>query len=120
MKLGHIRMTHPDPVRGHEQAGTRPCVVVQNDPANRTSPVTIVAAITSSAPAKERPTDVWVEAGASGLTVWSRVTLNQIRTVDMEPLGVYVGRLSDADMGRVDEALKISLGLVRVQPRGMG
>jgi mRNA-degrading endonuclease toxin of MazEF toxin-antitoxin module len=37
-----------DPALGHEQAKTRPCVVIQNNVGNKYSPVTIVAVITGA------------------------------------------------------------------------
>jgi mRNA interferase MazF len=44
----------------------------------------------------------------------SLVLLNQIRTVDKSRLGRYWGHLSEETMARVDEALRISLGLVSI------
>ena len=44
---GDIWWVEFDPVRGSEQWSTRPALVLQNDVDNRSSSVTIVAAITS-------------------------------------------------------------------------
>jgi mRNA interferase MazF len=111
-RRGQILYVDLEPVRGSEQGGNRPCVVIQNDLGNRISPVVIVAAVTSRHLSRLYPTDVVVSSEGSGLSSPSRVLLNQIRTVDKSRLGRYVGRLSDEELAAVDEALRISLGLV--------
>ena len=102
-----------DPVRGSEQGKIRPAVIIQNDIANKYSPVLIDAAITSS-PRALHPTDVEVLAPEGGLRKDSKVLLNQIRTVDKIRVIDRWGNLSDETMDKVDEAIKISLGLVPV------
>jgi mRNA interferase MazF len=46
-KRGQVYLVNFDPTIGAEIRKTRPALVVQNDIANRHSPITIVAAITS-------------------------------------------------------------------------
>jgi mRNA interferase MazF len=48
------------------------------------------------------------------LTQPSAVILNQIRSIDRQRLLKRVGRLDGATMQRVDDALKISLGLIEI------
>jgi mRNA interferase MazF len=102
-----------DPVRGSEQGKVRPAAVIQNDVANQYSPVLIVAAVTSSSRAPH-PTDVEVLAPEGGLRKDSRILLNQIRTVDKVRVIDRWGNLSDGTMSKVNEALRISLGLVPI------
>jgi mRNA interferase MazF len=52
VKRGEIYWVEFDPVRGSEQGGLRPALVVQNDIGNRYSPTTVVAAITRTLPSK--------------------------------------------------------------------
>ena len=47
----------------------------------------------------------------NGLTLPSAINLGQIRSVDRERLVKRLGALDAATMRKVDEALKISLGL---------
>ena len=47
VKRGEIYWVEFDPVKGSEQSGLRPALVVQNDTGNRHSPTTVVVAITS-------------------------------------------------------------------------
>jgi len=90
-------------------------LVIQNDLGNRYSSITIVAAITSRIAAKPYPVEVVVEpSSASGLLVRSSIRLDQIRSVDKSRLVKRLGRLDAATMVLVDQALKISVGLVEI------
>jgi mRNA interferase MazF len=54
-----------------------------------------------------------IAAGAkTGLAKPSAVILNQIRSIDRARLRKRLGNLDASTMRRVDEAIKISLGLV--------
>jgi mRNA interferase MazF len=87
-------------------------VIIQNDVANEYSPVVIVAAITTAMGPKEYPTEVRVTAPEGGLKRDSVILLNQIRTIDKRRLIERWGKLTPQTMEKVDEALKISLGLI--------
>jgi mRNA interferase MazF len=111
-RRGEIYLVEFDPARGHEIQKTRPAVVIQNDIGNRHSPVTIVAAVTSKLSPTPYPVEVLVAPGKrNGLRVPSAIHLGQIRSVDRERLATRLGALDTATMRKVDEALKISLGL---------
>ena len=47
IKKGDIFLANLQPVRGSEQGGIRPVLIIQNDISNKYSPVTIIAAITA-------------------------------------------------------------------------
>ena len=96
---------------GSEQAGRRPAIVIQNDIGNRSSPTTIVAAITSQARRRHYPFQVLFTAEESGLQLGGTVLCEQIQTVDQGRLGDLAGALSREKMGEVDLALHRSLGL---------
>jgi mRNA interferase MazF len=112
-RRGEIYLVEFDPARGHEIQKTRPALIVQNDVSNQYSPITIVAAISSQFRTPPHPREVPVAPGEkTGLTTPSAVILNQIRSIDRTRLQKRLGALDSAAMRRVDEALKISLGLV--------
>ena len=113
-RRGDVFLVSFDPTVGSEIRKTRPALVVQNDVANRHSPITIVATITSRFDDRLYPTEVAVQPGEGGLTVPSVVLLNQIRSVDGRRLVRRLGRLQSGTMERVDRALLISLGLAGV------
>jgi mRNA interferase MazF len=114
-RRGDIYLVAFDPTRGHEIQKTRPAVVIQNDVSNQHSPITIVAAISSQFRDPPHPREVPIRPGGkTGLTQPSAVILNQIRSIDRERLVKRLGTLDVAIMQRVDDALKISLGLVEI------
>lgn len=120
---GEIYWVEFDPVKGSEQGGLRPALVVQNDIGNRRSPTTGVVAITRTIPLQPYPFIVIVEPEESGLPVRSTINCSQMATIQQAgsasrlraPRGEAtvqpVGRLSAAKMAEVDAALKFNLGI---------
>ena len=110
---GEIYLTALDPALGHEIKKTRPALVIQNDVTNRYGLTTIVAAITSKISTPPYPHEVIVSPGGSGLKVTSTIRLDQIRTVDRQRLIKRLGRVDAVTLQKVDEAIKISLALIK-------
>lgn len=113
-KRGEIYLVNFDPTVGAEIQKTRPALILQNDIANRHSPITVVAAITSQFEEPLYPTEVVVSMPEGGLSVDSVVLLNQIRSIDKRRLVRRLGAVRPGTMEQVDRALQISLGLVKV------
>ena len=113
-RRGDVYLVAFDPTVGAEIRKTRPALVVQNDIANRHSPITIVAAITTSVDDDVYPTEVLVRAREGGLERDSVVLLNQVRSIDKTRLLKKIGRLRLETMDHVDRALALSLGLVEL------
>jgi len=113
-RRGDVYLVSFDPTLGAEIRKTRPALVIQNNVANRYSPITIVAAITSMMDAELYPSEVIVRAREGGLMKDSVVLLNQIRSIDKARLVRRLGRLGSQTMSAVDTALAVSLGLVRL------
>lgn len=114
VERGEVYLVRFDPVEGSEVGKTRPALIIQNDIANRTSPVTIVAAISSQFnPSHLYPTEVLIKAGEAGLIIDSVALFNQIRTLDKARLLSLLGKIEVQTMLEVERAIKISLGLLR-------
>jgi mRNA interferase MazF len=111
---GEVYFVAFDPTLGAEIRKTRPALILQNDIANRSSPITIVAAITATFDQELYPTEVLVRAPEGGLDTDSVVLLNQIRSVDRRRLMHRIGRLTPGTMRLVDRALMLSFGLIEV------
>ena len=111
VRRGDIYYADLSPVVGSEQGGTRPVLIVQNDTGNRHSPTVIAAAITSQLGKARLPTHITVSGPEAGLSKDSVILLEQIRTLDKRRLREHMGRLSDEQMTRVDQALEVSFGL---------
>jgi mRNA interferase MazF len=113
-RRGDVYLVDFDPTRGAEIRKIRPAVIIQNDIANRWSPVTIVAAISSHYDEELYPTEVLIRRGEGGLQNDSVALLNQIRSIDKTRLVRALGAISAETMERIDRALVLSLGLVRL------
>jgi len=101
-----------DPVVGHEQGRSRPCVVVQNDSGNRFSSTTVIVPLTDAAHIKRAfSVYVLVKAGDGGTKKDCYALCDQIRTVDQQRFRGIYGTLSPETMQEIDKALQISLGL---------
>lgn len=111
-RRGEVHLVDFEPTRGAEIQKARPALIVQNDAANRTSPITMVAAITSRFELPLYPTEVLVKPPEGGLTADSVVLLNQVRSIDRQRLLRRLGRLGAETMHGVDRALMLILGLV--------
>ena len=94
IKRNEIYYADLNPVRGSEQGGIRPVLVIQNDTGNKHSPTTIVAAITSKEEKAKLPTHV--EVINCGVERKSLALLEQIRTIDKSRLIKYIGELDGA------------------------
>jgi len=111
VRRGDIFYADLNPVVGSEQGGIRPVLVVQNDVGNKYSPTVIVAAITSQIDKAKLPTHVELKSADYGLEKDSVILLEQLRTIDKRRLKERITFLDQEIMEKIDEALKISLGL---------
>ncbi|MCH7568855.1 MAG: type II toxin-antitoxin system PemK/MazF family toxin [Nanoarchaeota archaeon] len=111
IKRGDIVIANLSPIKGSEQGGTRPCLIIQNDIGNEYSPTTIIAAITSKKFNNEYPTNVNLSAKDSRLDKDSTILLNQIRTIDKKRIIKKISYLETHVMNKVELAIKISLEL---------
>lgn len=113
VKRGDVFFADLSPVVGSEQGGTRPVLILQNDIGNRFSPTVIIAAITAQIQKAKLPTHVEIDAKKYGFERNSVILLEQLRTIDKSRLTDRITQLDDDLMEKVDEALEISLGLVK-------
>jgi mRNA interferase MazF len=113
-RRGEVYLVTFDPTVGSEIQRTRPALIIQNDIANRNSPITIVAAITSQFEEPLYPTEVRIAPPEGGLTTASVVLLNQMRSIDRRRLVRRLGRVSAATIERVNRAIQLSLGLIEL------
>lgn len=111
VRRGDVFYADLNPVVGSEQGGIRPVLVVQNDVGNKYSPTVIIAAITSQIEKAKLPTHVELQHDDFGLEKDSVILLEQLRTIDKRRLKEKITFLDQDIMIKVDEALKISLGL---------
>lgn len=123
VRRGEIYWVELSPVKGSEQGGLRPALVVQQDLGNEHSPTTVVAAMTHTLPPRPYPFVVIVQPSESGLSTAGVVNCAQLATIQQSgpssrlrpPRGERdarpIGQLSAAKMAEVDAALRYNLGL---------
>jgi mRNA interferase MazF len=89
---------------GHEQRGPRYAVAVQSD-GIRLSTLVVAPTSTSAQPAIFRP-----EIEMDGTQ--TRVLVDQMRAVDASRLGDFAGRLDSVEVGELDRAVRLMLGVL--------
>lgn len=97
---------------GSEECKERPCVILQYNSANRTSPNTLVAPITHTTSTIPVVVPIVAKVDASGNVILDgNVLLGNITCVSKARLGDYVTDLTPNEMKAVDKAISISLNV---------
>ena len=100
---GDVRWADLNPVRGHEQAGRRPVVVISHDIFNERSGTVIAMALTSQPQRARFPLTLELEGVKLPKKSW--VKISQIRTLSRERLGGRIGRLEPERLELLVEGL---------------
>ena len=109
-KRGQVWYCNLEGIKGSEQGGVRPVLIISNNIGNKHAPVVTIAIITSKHTKAKLPTHIWLSTYC-GLKVNSLVELEQVRTVDKSRLIQYLGEIQKGEQRLVDEAIKISFGV---------
>jgi mRNA interferase MazF len=104
---GDIWWADLNPVRGHEQAGVRPVLVISHEVFNRHSGTVIALAIASQPPAAGFPLTL---ALSTRLPKPSWVKISQIRTLSVERLSTKVGQVTPEELDQIVEGLNEIVG----------
>ncbi|HBB97629.1 MAG TPA: type II toxin-antitoxin system PemK/MazF family toxin [Pyrinomonadaceae bacterium] len=105
---GDIIWANLDPTRGHEQAGSRPVLILSQNIFNDRSGTVIAMALTSQRPSAGFP--LTLELGDRRLPKKSWVKISQIRTLSVERLGKKLGKASDEELEHIIEGLNEIIG----------
>jgi mRNA interferase MazF len=105
---GEIRWADLDPIKGREQSGQRPVLILSPDVFNERSGTVIAVALTSQEPRAGFPLSV--ESRAKGLPKRSWIKVSQIRTLSTERLGERIARAPEEELARVIEGLSELIG----------
>ncbi len=105
-----IVLVNLNPTKGSEQKGIRPCLIVQNNPANAAAQTTVVCVISSVI--KKYPHTMTIQPSkANQLTKKSRLDLLQIRTIDKQRIIKKIGELDQKYHDEFTERFKVSFDL---------
>lgn len=105
---GEIRWADLNPVRGREQGGLRPVLVLSHDVFNERSGTVIAAAITSQPQRAGFPLTLEIESSKLPKRSW--VKISQIRTLSTERIGKRIGRVTPEELDQVIEGLNEVIG----------
>ncbi len=105
---GEIRWADLNPVRGHEQSGQRPVLVLSQDVYNERSGTVIAVALTSQPQRAGFPLTLELESRTVPKRSW--VKISQIRTLAVERIGKRLGRASAEELAQVIEGLNEIIG----------
>lgn len=105
---GDIRWADLNPVRGSEQGGLRPVLILSQDVFNTRSGTVIALAITSQPQRAGFP--LTLELSSPGLPKQSWVKISQIRTLSVERIGKKMAEASPEELAQVLEGLNEILG----------
>ena len=107
---GEIWLVDLNPVRGHEQAGIRPGLVISVDAFNH-GPAGLVVMIPVTTREKGIPLHVGIKPPQGGLEQPSFIKCEDVRSVAKERLVRRLGRVTQETLAEVEDRLKILLGL---------
>ena len=105
---GDVLWADLNPVKGHEQAGQRPVLILSPEIFNERSGTVIAMALTSQPQRAGFPLTMEITSTPLPKPTW--VKISQVRTLSVERLGKRMGRVSDDEMSQVVEGLNEIIG----------
>jgi mRNA interferase MazF len=105
---GDVVWADLNPIRGHEQGGERPVVVISEDVFNARSGTVIAMAVTSQPQRAGFP--LTLELTSVQLPKQSWVKISQVRTLSVDRLGKKMGRAAPEELERLIEGLNEIVG----------
>lgn len=106
---GEIRWADLNPVRGREQAGHRPVLILSQNVFNERSGTVIAMAITSKTQSAGFPLSL--ELTPHNLPKKSWVKISQIRTLSVDRIGKKIGEATPEELLQVIEGLNEIIGV---------
>ena len=100
---GDVRWADLNPAQGHEQAGSRPVLILSHDVFNARSGTVIAVAISSQPQRAGFPLTLELKTGDLPKQSWFKIS--QIRTLSAERIGKLIGRVSQEELAQVIEGL---------------
>ncbi len=108
---GEIWLADLNPVRGSEQAGTRPVLVMQTDAINRFTTTVLAIPFTTNLRRAALPSCILVAAGEGGLSSDSVALCHQLRVPDKTRLTKRLGAVGSATLEKIETCVLFTLGV---------
>lgn len=100
-----------EPTQGHEQQGTRPCVVVSDQGVNSNQRFPLIAVVPVTATPAKGALYPDLAPGASGLTKPLAAPVDQVGSIDKQRIRRRYGQVTAAELEAIDIGLCLYLGL---------
>jgi mRNA interferase MazF len=107
---GEVWLVDLNPVRGHEQAGIRPALIISEDLFNK-GPAGLVVVIPITSVSKGIPLHVEIRPPEGGLREVSYAKCEDVRSISKKRLLRPLGRVREETIAQIEDGLKILLGL---------
>jgi len=105
---GEIYWADLNPIRGREQAGLRPVLILSNELVNKKSETVIAMAITSQPQKAGFPLTLALPTEMLPKASW--VKISQIRTISVDRLGKKIAAVDTAMLGQLIDGLLELIG----------
>lgn len=106
---GEVRWADLSPVRGREQAGRRPVLILSQDIFNKRSGIVIAMAITSQPQKAGFPLTYPLDTTQLQKPSW--VKISQIRTLSVERIGKKLGSVEPEQLAKIVDGLNQIIGI---------
>ena len=90
---GTVVLVDLEPTQGHEQQGTRPCVVVSDEAVNSNQRFPLIAVVPLTGTPAQGALYPDLAPGASGLTKPSTALVDQVRSIDKQRISRRYGQV---------------------------
>jgi mRNA interferase MazF len=111
-RRGEIWLANLNPIKGSEQAGTRPVLIFQNDLINRFTTTFLAIPLTTNLRRAALPSCLSIPQGEGGLTQNSVALCHQLRVLDKTRLLRKVGTVSAQTLASVEGCVLFTTGIL--------
>ena len=110
-KRGEVWLADLNPIKGSEQAGTRPVLIFQNDSINKFTTTFLAIPFTSNLRRAALPSCVMVPQGEGGLANDSVALCHQLRVLDKARLLHRLGRFENEILADIEAHVMFTVGI---------
>jgi mRNA interferase MazF len=108
---GTVVLIELDPTVGHEQRGTRPCIVISDPAVNAEQRFPLIAVVPITGTRGEGALYPELSPGSSGLTKVSYALIDHLRSIDKRRIRRVFGPVTTQELAAIDQGLGLFLGL---------
>ena len=112
VRRGEIWLAELDPIRGSEQAGTRPVIIFQNNRINQASKTVLAIHLTTNLRRAILPTCVRIDKSEGGVARDSVALCHQLRVLDKSRLRQKLGVVDSEDLAAIESVVLYTIGAV--------